>query len=654
MAFPPHFLDDIRARVPLADVIQRRMKLQKRGREFVGLCPFHSEKTPSFTVNEDKGFFHCFGCGEHGDVIGFVMKTDGLSFPEAVERLAGEAGLAMPARTPDDIRREKKAKGLYELMEAACVFFEQQLRADGGKEAADYLTGRSFDNRTVVRYRLGWAPDKRDALKIALMGQDFSEDMLLEGGLLSKPEDGRPTYDKFRGRVIFPIADRRGRIIAFGGRVLGDGMPKYLNSPDTPVFHKGHVLYAMDKAAEATRPRAGEETAPVVVTEGYTDVIALHRAGFGGAVAPLGTALTENQIELLWRLADEPILCFDGDLAGERAAARAAERALPLLKPGKSVRFALLPAGEDPDTLIRNQGQDAMARVLKAAFPLVEMIWRMETANRSSDTPERKAQIRAALRTRGFEVADKTVQQYYLAEFDKRCQEAFTPQRAQQGGWRGGPGQGQGFGRGKFGGGRFGGPPRRGGFTAGRWQSGPNGGPNGGQWVEDTGVRTDGNTDVMLLRQQQVLVAALITHPALLDEVAEEFGTVSLPSRDLDGLRQEMLASVGLIEPKDGESEVDTEALKNHLHRKGFGPAVDRLLGRELYELWPFVRAGSDIEDARQGWRQIFDRFRQRDAGSGIDDAVRALAEAPSERNKAYLERLREERERLNEPDNLD
>lgn len=633
MAFPPRFLDDIRDRVPVADVVGRRVKLKKHGREYKGLCPFHTEKTPSFTVNEDKAFYHCFGCGEHGDVIGFVMKTESLSFPEAVEKLAGEAGLPMPERTPDDIRREKKAKGLYELMEAACVFFEKQLRASGGRDGAEYLKGRGYDERTVVRYRLGWAPESRDALKIALMGEDYSEDMLIEGGLLSKPDDGRPTYDKFRGRVIFPIADRRGRVIAFGGRVLGDGQPKYLNSPDTPVFHKGQVLYAMDKAADATRPRAGRETPPVVVTEGYTDVIALHRAGFGGAVAPLGTALTENQIELLWRLADEPILCFDGDAAGERAAARAAERALPLLKPGKSLRFTLLPAGEDPDTLIRNQGKDAMARLLGGAFPLVEMIWRMETANRAADTPERKAQIRAELRTRGFEVADKTVQQYYLAEFDRRCQEAFTPKQARRGGG--------GYGRGGYGKGKYGGQyPGRG---TGDWRD--------GRWVEDTGVRSDGNTDVLALRQQQVLLATLVTHPSLLDAVAEELGSVSMPAGDLDALRQELLASAGNLESSGSNSEVDSETLKNHLTDKGFGDVLDRLLGREIMELWPFVRPEAELEEARRGWQQIFTRFRQSREGSDMEEAVRALADAPTDRNKVYLERVREERARLNEPD---
>lgn len=631
MAFPPRFLDDIRDRVPVADVVGRRVKLKKHGREYKGLCPFHNEKTPSFTVNEDKQFFHCFGCGEHGDVIGFVMKTENMSFPEAVEKLAGEAGLPMPERTPDDIRRDKKAKGLYELMDAACVFFEQQLRASGGREGAEYLQSRGYDEATVERYRLGWAPVSRDALKIALMGDDYSEDMLVEGGLLTKPDDGRPTFDKFRGRVIFPIADRRGRIIAFGGRVLGDGQPKYLNSPDTPVFHKGQVLYAMDKAAEFTRPKAGQPAPPVIVTEGYTDVIALHRAGFGGAVAPLGTALTENQIELLWRLADEPILCFDGDAAGERAAARAAERALPLLKPGKSLRFTLLPAGEDPDTLIRNQGKDAMARQIEAAFPLVEMVWRMETVNRPTDTPERKAQIRAALRNRGFEVADKTVQQYYLAEFDRRCQEAFSP-RAAHSGQRGSGG---------YGNRRFADRGARSG--TGTWRD--------GRWVEDTGVRSDGNLDILALRQQQVLLATLVAHPPLLDQVAEELGSVSMPAKDLDALRQELLASAGELVPADGESEVDTGTLKNHLTNKGFGDLLERLSSRDVLELWPFVRPDAELEEARRGWEQIFTRFRQGQDRSEMEEASRALAEAPTDRNKAYFERVREERARLNEPD---
>ena len=343
MAFPPQFLDDIRARIGLADVVGRRVRLVKQGREHAALCPFHNEKTPSFTVSEEKGFFHCFGCGAHGDVIGFVMRADGLSFPEAVERLAADAGLEVPEQTPAEREHAKRQADLYDVMEKACAFFEERLGAHVGEPARDYLRGRSLDTDTIARFRLGYAPDTKTALRGALMSDTLPETMLIEAGLLIRPDNGTP-YDRFRGRVIFPITDRRGRVIAFGARILGEGTPKYLNSPDTPLFNKGRVLYGM-----ATARRAAHDKGRVIVTEGYMDVIALAKAGFVESVAPLGTALTESQLHELWRMAPEPLLCFDGDNAGQRAAWRAAERALPLLEPGRSLRFVMLPRGEDPD-----------------------------------------------------------------------------------------------------------------------------------------------------------------------------------------------------------------------------------------------------------------------------------------------------------------
>ena len=287
MMFPPQFLDEIRARVSLADTIGRRVRLTRRGREHVGLCPFHNEKTPSFTVSEDKAFFHCFGCGEHGDVIGFAMRIDNLTFPEAVERLADAAGLPLPRQTPEDKAREKERTSLYTVLEAACAWFESQLGETVGAKARDYLNGRGLDAATIAKFRLGWAPDSRIALKRALAAEGISETMMVAAGMLIVPDDGGTSYDRFRGRVIFPITDRGGRIVAFGGRALGDGKPKYLNSPETTLFHKGALVYGHAMARKAAR-----EAREVVVCEGYTDVIALHRAGFENTVAPLGTALT--------------------------------------------------------------------------------------------------------------------------------------------------------------------------------------------------------------------------------------------------------------------------------------------------------------------------------------------------------------------------
>ncbi len=342
MAFPPGFLDELRGRISLSGLVGRRVRLVRRGREFAGLCPFHHEKTPSFYVVEDKDFFHCFGCGAHGDAIGFTMRADNLDFLEAVEKLAGEAGLAVPQATPEEREKARRQKTLLETLEAAAVFYEARLWSPAGRLARDYLETRGLDPDTIRRFRLGWAPDERQALRRALAA-DYTEPLLVEAGLLHQPDEGEP-FDYFRGRVMFPIGDRAGRVIAFGGRVLGDGQPKYLNSPESPVFEKGRVLYGWSAARAATT-----EGRDVIVTEGYMDVIALHRAGFKSAVAPLGTALGEFQLQELWRLGPEPILCFDGDAAGQRAAARALRRALPLLRPGCSLRFSGLPAGEDPE-----------------------------------------------------------------------------------------------------------------------------------------------------------------------------------------------------------------------------------------------------------------------------------------------------------------
>ena len=369
MAFPPGFLDELRARVSLSDIVGRKVSLKRKsGAEYTGLCPFHNEKTPSFTVSDKKGFFHCFGCGVHGDAVGFVMKTEGLSFPESVEKLAREVGLPVPRATPAERERAERVSTLQQVVEEAARWFQKQLRLPVGRQGLDYLRGRGLEEATIDDFRLGFAPDTRDGLLAALKREGVPIDKIVETGLAIQPEDNRDAYDRFRGRVIFPISDRRGRVIAFGGRVMGAGEPKYLNSPETPLFHKGANLYCLDRARVAAT-----KDQPVIVAEGYMDVIALHGAGFTGAVAPLGTALTEGQLGELWKLTDEPYLCFDGDNAGRRAAARAAERALPLLRAGKSLRFLVLPAGEDPDSLIRVRGADAIRRTLDLARPLSDV-----------------------------------------------------------------------------------------------------------------------------------------------------------------------------------------------------------------------------------------------------------------------------------------
>ena len=415
MAFPPQFLDEIRTRVPLEGVIGKRVRLARRGRELLGLCPFHKEKTPSFTVNEDKGFFHCFGCGAHGDVIGFVMRDEGLSFPEAVERLAGDAGLALPARDPRAEAREKQRLSLFEVVEAAATWFEAELAGPRGAQARRYLEGRGVDEATRATFRLGYAPDSRTALRSKLEKDGVTHAMLLEAGLVIAPDDGRAPYDRFRGRLIFPICDRRGRVVAFGGRALGDGQPKYLNSPETPLFAKGSLLYGQHLAAPAAR-KAGQ----VIAVEGYMDAIALHQAGIVQAVAPLGTALTEQQLDGLWRLADDPVLCFDGDEAGARAAGRAVERALPKLSAKRSLRFATLPAGQDPDTMVRDRGTRAMAEIVAAAIPLSDQLWTMAAGGRALGTPEARARINRQLQEQIERIPDQDLRYRYLEDFRRR------------------------------------------------------------------------------------------------------------------------------------------------------------------------------------------------------------------------------------------
>jgi DNA primase len=530
MPFPPDFLDELRHRLPLAQTIGRRVQLRKRGREFVGLCPFHNEKTPSFTVNEDKGFFHCFGCGAHGDLIGFVMQAEAMGFPEAIERLAADAGLRVPQATPEDRERARAQATLIEVMEAACAWFERQLWLPVGRPGFDYLRGRGLDDATIRRFRLGFAPPGRPGgeslVKAALAREGCDEDVLVEAGLIKRPEDGRAAFDYFRNRVIFPIADRRGRIIAFGGRTLGDGQPKYLNSPDTPLFHKGRTLYGLAQAREAAAKRQ-----EAIVVEGYMDVIALHRAGFEVAVAPLGTAITEAQIEALWRLAPEPVLCFDGDAAGRRAAMRAAERALPLLLPDKSLRFAELPSGEDPDSLLGRRGVPAMQEVLARAEPLVDVIWRAETAGQRFDTPERRAALRRRLYDRARQIAERTVQQQYTTEFQTRFNRAFAPPG---GGHRRGPGR----------------PPRLEVLAEGRGSR----------------VRLDPER-----LTRRILVATAVNHPELLTEVGEDLGRLEFAEDDLDGLRQ------AIINLAAAQPDLDAAAMKRHLKERGFARLLEDL-----------------------------------------------------------------------------
>ena len=591
MAFPPQFLDELRSRLPLADVVGRRVKLQKRGRDFVGLCPFHNEKTPSFTVNEEKGFFHCFGCGAHGDAMTFVMRAEGSSFPEAVERLANEAGLAVPQPDPEAREKAERQSTLLGAMEAAAKFFEAELKGGRGRTARDYLENRSLTEETISRFRLGYAPDSRGSLKEALTRQGFPEALLVEGGLLIKPPaengvGGGASYDRFRGRVI-----------AFGGRVMGEGEPKYLNSPETPLFHKGRVLFGLAQAQESIRQKN-----EVVVAEGYMDVIALSQAGLAQAVAPLGTALTEEQILLLWRLAPEPILCFDGDGAGQRAAARGADRALPLLKPGCSLRFAIMPKGEDPDSLVKAKGAVAMEEVLSRSVGLADLLWETETAGRQFDTPERKSGLRQHLKDLSARIADRTVQEDYRLEFERRLGDAFgytnrgsggnrgMADRRGGGGWSGA----KGFGQGRKGANRHSGAP-----------------------VERGGAALRQGIPDPERRQPEMLLSIAVSHPHIAHQRAEELAHLVLADSQLDKLRQ------AVIDHAAGTPDLDVEGLKRHLVDTGFGGVLDALTTRN--KGLSVCRAEVEMTAAEEAFDHLLGLMKERQARLEADLAAQRL-----------------------------
>jgi DNA primase len=591
MAFPPGFLDELRSRVPLGDLVGRRVRLTRRGREQAGLCPFHNEKTPSFYVVEDKGFFHCFGCGAHGDAIGFLMRADNLDFIEAVERLAGEAGIAVPQQTPQDRERAQRQKTLLEALAAAAQLYEAQLWAPAGVRARDYLTARGLDEETIRRFRLGWASDDRQALRRALSGE-FPEPLLHEAGLLRTPEDGGNLYDYFRGRVMFPIGDRAGRVIAFGARTLGDDQPKYLNSPDTPVFEKGRVLYAW-AAARAGLARQPDGATAAIVVEGYMDVITLHHAGFATAVAGLGTALTEMQLAELWRLSPEPVLCFDGDTAGQRAALRALNRALPLLQPGRSLGFATLPPGEDPDSLVRGAGQAGFAAVLAAAQPLSEVLWQAELRARPIDTPERRADLEGRLMAQAGLITDRTVQNEYRRFLRDRL----------------------------FRLGRIGRPaPRRGTLPLPAIaREGP----------PPPLPRSPGRVN------REIFLGVLLNHPLHIEERIEEIAAIDVPEPELDSLRR------AILETAHAQPGLDAGALQQHLANCGHAEILSALSITVARHAGFAARGGDDPEVIRLGLTETLQLLRAQHP-SDREAASRAFGADMSDENWQRLKALKD------------
>ncbi len=600
MALSPQFLDEIRNRISVSDVVARRVKLARRGREFVGLSPFNKEKTPSFTVNDEKGFFHCFSSGEHGDIFAFLMKTEGLSFPESVEKLAAEVGLEVPQADPASQMREKRRASLQEIMEQAADWYSGELFKPGSKVALEYLRGRGLDEQTIKKFRLGYAPSGRGLLTQALGTGGITVDEMVACGLARKDEGGGGApRDYFFSRIIFPITDRRGKVIAFGGRTMGSGQPKYLNSPETDLFHKGSVLYGVAQARGPAR-----DAGSVIVAEGYMDVIALAQGGFTHSVAPLGTALTEAQIQELWRLADEPVLCFDGDKAGVRAAGRAALRALPLLKPGKSLAFALLPEGEDPDSMIVTRGPEALARVISRARPLVDVIWSLEVSAGKFDTPERQAALKRDLRTRVRDIADEEVGEFYRLAFDQRLERMFPRPDRYRGGSARGKGRWTPNGRQK--------PKKFGGFG-----SGMSGGSIGGLG------QTHGDFDGLAERQEQALLALMIHHPSLVSGLTEIFAEIRLTSVRLDRMMREILNLLG------SEPNLDSEGVRRHLIAIGNADLerlVQVVLSPSVYSTASFARPDAGEEEAERALHDILDWYGRRQVDLDRQDAERDLA----------------------------
>ncbi len=577
-------LEEFKSRLPLVDIVARRVRLVRRGREHTGLCPFHKEKSPSFTVSEDKGFYHCFGCGAHGNAIDFVMALDGLDFAAALERLAEMTGIPAPRRAGPEAPRVDRT--LYDANAAAVAFLERRLWSEGGHEARAYLERRGLDAATARRFKLGYAPLERTALKAALMAQGFTERQLVAAGLIAVAEDSRESFDRFRHRLMFPIEDARGRPVGFGGRALGEAKAKYLNTADTELFHKGSLLYNL-----AAATRSAREAGTLVVAEGYMDVIALVRAGIEGAVAPLGTAITEAQLEAAWKVAAEPLLCLDGDDAGLRAARRAAERALPLLRAGRSLRIALLPAGEDPDSLLAARGPEALRDALAKPLALVDFLWRSEHSAAPIDTPERRADLARRLRDLVRRVGDMEVRRHYGAAFRERLQTLWPSRRPS------GP------------------TPYRG------TRSGSERGFERSPEPASVALRA---ADPLLAHQRRLL-GPVLRDPELLVEAEEDLAAIELPDRRLDQLRVEMLSWYAQ------GGDLDATALRNHLSRYGFAGLVDQLLADS-----PFVAAALaerlDAE-ARRHWRASLLAFR-------VGGARRALAGDRSTEGEDHGSRL--------------
>jgi len=604
VSLSPAFLDELRNRTTLSTLIGRTVKLQKNGNEWKACCPFHNEKTPSFYVNDDKAFYHCFGCSAHGDAIRWMTEQRGLSFIDAVKELALAAGMEMPAPDPRAAERTERQSGLVSASEAARTWFAEQLQGIAGGEARAYIQRRGISADLVQAFGIGFAPDSRGKLKSALA--DFGTPTLVEAGLLIAVDEKEP-YDRFRGRLMIPIRDPRGRTIAFGGRIIGQGEPKYLNSPDTPLFDKGRTLYNVDRAGPASR-----KARRLIVVEGYMDVIGLAGVGIDEVVAPNGTAVTEAQLERMWRLAEVPILCFDGDSAGQKAAVRAALRALPMLAPGRTLSFVTLPAGQDPDDLARSGGRPAIEAVLAETQPLVDLLWRHEQAAVPLDTPEARAGLRQRLATHADAIADPGVRDQYRIEFRARFDALYRTQPQ---------------------------PPMRSQGTAGRRSFGRPGFSRALPQPASDNARSigKGGIDRTMAR---AIIAGLILHPEATADHAEALAGLALGDALLERVRDALVGAAfgGTLETTD-PAHILAEA--------GLGRAAEEL--RHTIGLaFSFLRSDADPERARRDLGEAIDVLVTRpQIDKALADATRALGTETDEAAFAEQQRLAAERREI-------
>ncbi len=603
---PPRFMQELRDRLTLSEVVGRHVKITRAGREFKACCPFHHEKSPSFYINDDKQFYHCFGCQAHGDVVEFTMRHNNLTFIEAVESLAAQAGMQVPKASPQDVERSRKEKDLYVLMDEAAGWFQKRLYESSCADALTYMRDRGVSEELLGGFRIGFAPADGQALPRYLKGQGFSESQMIEAGVARASNRGGEAYSFFRDRIMFPVPDRRGRVVAFGGRVLPEHLrplapgeskpPKYINSSETVLFRKGEMLFGEPQARQAAH-----DGLPLIVVEGYLDVMAAFSAGYRGALAPMGTALTEAQITSLWKMipGEEkiPVLCFDGDDAGRRAASKAVERILSLLQPNHSIRIAFLPNGQDPDSLIKAQGKSAFDAVIDSAMNLVDFIWLHHTVGKTFETPEAQAGLNQTLEKDVLAIPDRNVQHYYREALRQKLRASFAP-------------------------------PRRSPVSTGYGQR-----PSGKSVVHPVPMRRPGfaedRTSIL------VLLACAINHPALFDSIEDDLGHLDIPDPRFAAFRQAILQALGQ------SPHLDSAALRHHLEQEGYAAEIVAVLSDLVYTHAGFARPDTDSSFVRIGWKDTLAFLNRRVLQRELRAAEQAMKDDFSDENERRIIALR-------------